>query len=110
MNSGLDRFVTIRSIVAQGRPGHPEKGGAKRRRASPPLDLCYLNVQGRDTSAPKLIRSIQAVYLKRDGAVSVVHRVADLEEAAPLRLEHHGVVGIKRCVDHALGKGHTYGV
>jgi len=34
--SELDRFVTIRSIVAQGRPGHPEKGGAKRRRASPP--------------------------------------------------------------------------
>ena len=115
MNSGLDRFVTIRSIVAQGRPGHDAtdlilvKAGAKRRRASPPLDLCYLNVRGRDTSAPELIRSIQAVYLKRDGAVSVVHRVADLEEAARLRLQHHGVVGIERCVDQALSKGHTLG-
>jgi hypothetical protein len=66
VNSGLDRFVTIRSIVAQGRPGHPEKGGAKS------LPVPSLNVRGRDTSAPDFIRSIQAVYLKRDGAVSVV--------------------------------------
>ena len=87
MNSRLDRFVTIRSIVAQGRPGHDAadlilvKGGAKRRRASPPLDLCCPNVRGRDTSAPDFIRSIQAVYLKRDGAVSVC-RVAN-QLAAP---------------------------
>ena len=51
---------------------------------------------------PSSSSSIQAVYLKRDGAVSVVLRVADLEEVALLRLQRRGVVGIERCVDHAL--------
>jgi hypothetical protein len=58
---------------------------------------------------PDLIRSIQAVYLNNDGAISVVHRVADLEEFALLHLQHHGVVGIERCVDHALSEGQALG-
>jgi hypothetical protein len=52
-----------------------------RKGGKPPRPLIYV-VQifgGLNTSAPELIRSIQAVYLKRDGAVSVVHRVADLD-------------------------------